>query len=149
MNALEKLTQINKLMEARGFRLLPVDDSYWGDGELETLEDIANGFERGNESLDFRDLCFAKDFGGHTLFVHIGRTGELYRYGWLDGVPFMASHLKVSRAWFSISGHINIFNNAFTTEINIEAIDGYVKKAKKCCSSVDKALRKISSHYDY
>lgn len=150
MNALEKLTQINKLMENKGFHLVPISDNNYGEEtELDTLEDIANGFERSNEPLDFGDLCFAKDFGGHALFVHIGRTEELYRYGWLDGYPFMASHLKVSRAWFSLFGHINIFNCDYMKDINIETINGYVNKAKKCCASVDKALRKISSHYDY
>lgn len=150
MNALEKLTQINKIMEAKGFHLLPVNDYYCGEEtELETLEYIANGFERSVVPLDFGDLCFVKDFGDNTLFVHIGRTEELYRYGWLDGYPYMASHLKVSRAWFSLSGRIKIFNCDYMKDTDIETIYEYVKKAKKCCASVDKALRKISSHYDY
>ena len=143
MNIIEKLTQINNYMEKRGFHLLNPDG-------YETLEDISHGFEAG--FLDYGDLCYAKSFGPVklcTLFIHIGRTEKRYRYGWLDGVPFMASHLKVARAWFSLGGHINIKNCDYMKPVSYNALNNSIKLAKRCCESVDKALNRISSHYDY
>ena len=140
MNTLEKLTQIDNYMEKRGFHLLNPDG-------YETLEDISHGFEAG--FLDYGDLCYAKSFGSCSLFICLGRTEKCYRYGWFAGIPFMASHLKVARAWFSLGGHINIKNCDYMKPVSYSSLNNSIKLAKRCCESVDKALNRISSHYDY
>ena len=138
-NILEKLKQVDKLMESKGFvRLEPIAKS---------LEQIANVWG----SLYWEDFVYTKSYGKenqHTLFISLNTTDKLYR---VKGKLY-APHIDISRARFHTGD--NVVLNGKEEEIKndlkeLNKVHVYIVEAASDYSSLKKALNKISAYTNY
>ena len=140
-NVKEKLEQVDRLMDKKGFYLLLPS-------ECGSLREMSQSW--GNSEYDnyyWHDLTYVKSYGKdnkHKLFITLGTTKKLFH---LKG-KFYISHLDISNAYLRIENVIHL-NNVEIAKNEIKELNKapiYLVEAISDLSSIRKALNKISSY---
>lgn len=145
-DALKKLEQVDKLMNSKGFYLLCPNG-------CNSLEDVAERFIGAEwNKLTWNDLTYTKHYGKqsqHCCFITLGTTEKLYRIGYIDKVPFMSSHLDITRARLVLSNTVVLIGTDNIEKEHPSHNWQYEFEAERNCLAIKKLLNKISSHIDY
>lgn len=140
-NVKEKLEQVDRLMDKKGFYLLLPS-------ECESLNEMSQSW--GSSEYDnyyWHDLTYVKSYGKdnqHKVFVKLGTTEKLFH---LKG-NFYISHLDISNAYLR-TGDIIHLNNVELANNEIKELYKspiYLIEAIGDLASIRKALNKISSY---